>query len=82
MILREFIYFDKNQAEMPEDQRYNSRNDTSVLTPGDLRKTRLTLRMLKDIRSAGDAREKEKKEELALVRKMYAAPPPEEAAAM
>jgi hypothetical protein len=82
MILREFIYFDKNQAEMPEDQRYNSRNDTSVLTSGDLRKTRLTLRMLKDIRSAGDAREKEKKEELALVRKMYAAPPPEEAAAM
>lgn len=82
MILREFIYFDKEQSSMSDDQRYNSRNDTSVLAPGDLRKTRLTLRMLNDVRAAGDAREKEKKEELALVRKMYAAPPPEQAAAM
>ena len=35
--------------------------------------------MLNDLRKAGDAREKEKKEELGLVRKMYAAPPPEQA---
>jgi hypothetical protein len=33
--------------------------------------------MLNDLRKAGDARESEKKEELALVRKMYATPPPE-----
>lgn len=62
---------------MVDDLRYNSDNDTSVLIPGDLRKTRLTLRMLNDLRKAGDAREQEKKEELGLVRKMYAAPPPE-----
>lgn len=79
MILREFIYFDKEQAEMSDDQRYNSSRDVSVLAPGDLRKTRLTLRMLKDVREASDAREKEQKEELALVRKMYAAPPPDAA---
>jgi hypothetical protein len=67
---------------MSDDLRYNSTRDVSVLAPKDVRKTRLTLRMLKDIREAGDARAKEQKEELAIVRKMYAAPPPEQAAAM
>jgi CRISPR/Cas system CMR-associated protein Cmr5 small subunit len=79
MFLREFIYFDRTQTEMVDDQRYNSNNDTSVLKSSDLRKTRLTLRMLNDLRKAGDARETEQKEELALVRKMYAAPAPEAA---
>jgi hypothetical protein len=82
MILREFIYFDKSYQDMSDDLRYNSTRDSSVLAPKDVRKTRLTLRMLKDIREAGDARAKEQKEELALVRKMYAAPPPEAAAGM
>lgn len=81
MILKEFIYFDRNHSDFEEDLRYNSDKDTSVLHPNDLRKTaRLTLRMLNDVRKAGDAREKERKEELALVRKMYAMPPPEAAA--
>lgn len=80
MFLREFIYFDKNQSEMVDDQRYNSDKDTAVIGSDDLRKTRLTLRMLNDLRRAGEAREKEKKEELVIVRKMYAAPPPEAAA--
>jgi hypothetical protein len=79
MFLREFIYFDKKNAEMQEDPRYESSKDTSVLNPDDLRKTRLTLRMLNELRKAGDAREKERKEDLALVRKIYAAPPPEAA---
>jgi hypothetical protein len=75
MFLREFIYFDRDQADMSDDNRYNSDNDTSVLKSTDLRKTRLTLRMLNDLRKAGDAREAEQVEELALVRKMYAVPP-------
>lgn len=80
MILREFMYFDKKHADPIEDNRYLSQNDTSVLRKSDVRKTRLTLRMLNDLRKAGDAREQEKKEELGLVRKMYAMPPPEAAA--
>ena len=80
MILREFMYFDKKNATPVEDNRYLSQNDTSVLRKSDVRKTRLTLRMLNDLRKAGDAREQEKKEELGLVRKMYAMPPPEAAA--
>ena len=79
MFLREFIYFDKNQADMSDDNRYNSDNDTSVLKSKDLRKTRLTLRMLNDLRKEGDARESEQKEHLALVRKMYETPPPDAA---
>jgi hypothetical protein len=74
------MYFDKKNASPVEDNRYLSQNDTSVLRKSDVRKTRLTLRMLNDLRKAGDAREQEKKEELGLVRKMYATPPPEAAA--
>jgi len=79
MILREFIYFDRKKSEMTDDLRYNSDRDTSILNPDDLRKTRLTLSMINDLRKAGEAREKERREELGLVRKMYAAPPPEAA---
>ena len=81
MLLKEVIYFDRQHNEMVDDQRYNSEKDTSIIGSDDLRKTRLTLKMLNDLRRAGDARDKERKEELALVRKMYAAPPPEAAAA-
>lgn len=80
MILREFIYFDRDHREPQEDNRYLSQNDTSVLKSKDLRKTRLTLRMINDIRKAAESHDKEKREELGLVRKMYAAPPPEAAA--
>lgn len=80
MLLKEFIYFDKNRIEPVEDDRYLSQNDTSVLRNSDLRKTRLTLRMINDARKASDAHEKEKQAELGLIRKMYATPPPEAAA--
>lgn len=82
MLLQEFMYFDQHHSGMNDDMRYKSEKDTSVLGTGDVRKTRLTLKMLNDLRRAGDARENERKEELALVRKMYAAPPPDQAAAM
>jgi hypothetical protein len=79
MLLKEFIYFDRGHADPQENNRYLSQNDTSVLRQKDLRKMRLTLRMINDIRKAGESHDKEHKEELGLVRKMYAAPPPEAA---
>lgn len=82
MILREFLYFDRDQAGPEEDSRYQSQNDTSVLKQRDLRKTRLTLKMINDIRKASEAHDREHKKELGLVRKMYAAPPPEAAPPM
>jgi hypothetical protein len=80
MFLREFIYFDRDHAEPVDDNRYISQNDTSVLRKKDLRKTRLTLKMLSEIRRAGEAHDKERQEEMGLIRKMYALPPPEQAA--
>jgi hypothetical protein len=80
MLLREFVYFDREHAEPVDDNRYQSQNDTTVLRKKDLRKTRLTLKMLSEIRKAGEAHDKERQEEMGLIRKMYAAPPPEQAA--
>lgn len=79
MLLNEFIYFDENQAEMYDKDRYDPNHDTSVVNISDLRKDRcrLTLGMLNNLRKAGDARERETKEELALVRTMYAPPAPD-----
>jgi hypothetical protein len=80
MMLREFIYFDRDHPEPQDDNRYLDQNDTTnVLKKTDLRKTRLTLRMINDIRLASDAHDKERKTELGLIRKMYAAPPAEPA---
>ena len=80
MFLKEFIYFDDKSPEPQQDNRYLSHNDTGVLRSSDTRKTRLTLRMLNDARKASEAHEKEKQEELGLVRTMYAQPPAEQAA--
>lgn len=77
MLLREFLSFNKDSPDPVEDNRYLSQHDTSVLRQKDLRKTRLTLEILNDLRKAGDAREKERTEELGLVRTMYATPPEE-----
>lgn len=77
MLLREFMYFDRGHSEPQENNRYLARNDTGVLKNSDLRKTRLTLKDINMIRKAAEAHQKEEREELVLVRKMYAMPPPE-----
>lgn len=74
MLLNEFIYFDQDRFDMEERNRYDPADDVSVVDVDDLRKSRLTLKMINRLRKAGDARQKETKEELELVRKMYAAP--------
>lgn len=80
MLLREFIYVNRTSSDYyQDDNRYLSHNDTDVLRDTDTRKVRLTLKMLGEIRRANEAHQKERREELVLVRKMYAAPPPEAA---
>ena len=74
------MYFDRDHSEPQENNRYLNQNDTSVLKNSDLRKTRLTLKDINMIRKAAEAHQKEEREELGLVRKMYAMPPPEAAA--
>lgn len=78
MLLLEFLYFDQDRADPTEDDRYDISKDTSVIKSKDLRKSRLTLGILNDLRKAGDAREKETKEDLSSIRVMYAAPVEEE----
>lgn len=80
MLLREFMYFNRENNDPVEDNRYLSQNDSSVLKSRDLRKTRLTLKDINSIRKAAEAHQKEEKEDSALIRKMYAMPPPEASA--
>lgn len=75
MLLKEFIYFEENQEEMIEKHRYDNTRDLNILDADDTRKSRLTLKIINFLRKSGDAREKESKEELELVKKMYANPP-------
>lgn len=80
MLLREFVYFNETDPDQQEDGRYQPANDKSILDVNSTRKTRLTLKMLNDLRIAGESRDQETLEDQALIRVMYAAPPPEEGA--
>jgi hypothetical protein len=81
MLLNEFIYFKPDAESMEDNGRYNPLEDSTVLKSSDLRKTpRLTLKVINDLRKAGDAREQEQKENLVVVRQMYAMPSEDEAA--
>jgi nucleosome binding factor SPN SPT16 subunit len=74
MLLNEFIYFNKDSEDMSSNDRFDPIHDDSVINSKDLRKTRLTLKMLNDLRKAGDSREQEQKEDLELVQTMYKIP--------
>jgi hypothetical protein len=74
MLLQEFIYFEKDSGDLKSNDRYDSDRDTSVIINKDTRKMRLTFEMLNSLRKAGDAREQETREDLELVRIMYAIP--------
>lgn len=78
MLLREFVYFTDTDDDQQDDQRYNPEDDKSVLNVNDTRKTRLTLKMINQLRQAGEAHEQETMEDMALVRVMYSNPPPEQ----
>lgn len=78
MLLREFIYFNKEEQNLQKDNRYSPMNDTSVWKSSNTRNIRLTLGMINDMRKAGEAHDKEMREEHGLIRKMYAVPAPQE----
>jgi hypothetical protein len=80
MLLREFVYFNEIDPDQQQDKRYSPTDDKSVLSVKDTRKTRLTFKMINQLRLAGEARDQETMENLDAVRAMYAKPKPEEAA--
>lgn len=71
MILRELYYFDKKTMEPIEDDRYNAKDDQSVVNLDDTRKTRLTLRDINKARRAEEMHRKEATKDLEYVRAMY-----------
>lgn len=80
MLLREFVYFNETDPDQQKDRRYDPKRDQSILDVNSTRKTRLTLKMINQLRLAGEARAVEAMEDQALIRIMYANPPAEPAA--
>lgn len=77
MILKELFYFNKNNEEISQDDRYNSDNDDSVIDKKDTRKIRLTLKQINHLRRASDMHSIEKVKEMDFISKMYTPPPAE-----
>ena len=61
------------------DERYQAKDDESIITFNDLRKTKLTLEQINQIRKEQEIKSKEYNTELETVQKMYAAPTEEAA---
>jgi hypothetical protein len=77
MILRELFYFNKNNSEMSQDDRYDPANDSNVLNKKDTRKVRLTLKQINQLRRASDQHYVEQEKDVEYISKMYAQPPAE-----
>lgn len=75
MLLKEFIYFSKDEYGLSDVDRYDPIYDKSVIKIGDTRKSRLTLNMINRLRKAGEARQREQEKEMQVIKKMYGAPP-------
>ena len=73
MILRELFYYDQITTEPGEQKQYDASEDQSVMSLGDTRKTRLSLKQINKARKAGEFHKEEK--ELEFVRQMYANQP-------
>jgi hypothetical protein len=78
MILRELFYFNRETAEMSDNDRYFADRDNSVLDYDDTRKTRLTLGQINEIRRAAETHIKEQQKELEFISRMYSTPPAEQ----
>ena len=61
------------------DERYQAKDDESIITFNDLRKTKLTLEQINQIRKEQENKSKKYNTELETVQKMYAAPKEEAA---
>lgn len=68
------FYFDKNSGESKEDTIYDPETDTSVKTYNDLRKTKLTLKQINELRKASDQHLLEQEAEMEFISRMYAMP--------
>jgi hypothetical protein len=77
MILRELFYFNREDQEMGQDDRYEPDNDKNELKKDDTRKIRLTLKQINQLRRASDQHYLEQEKDSESISKMYAQPPAE-----
>ena len=61
------------------DERYSAQDDESIIRFDDLRKTKLTLEQINQIRKEQEIKSQEYNAELETIQKMYAAPKEEAA---
>ena len=61
------------------DERYKAQDDASIIRFDDLRKTKLTLEQINQIRKEQESKSKEYTKELETVKTMYAVPKEEAA---
>ena len=61
------------------DERYSAKDDESIIRFDDIRKTKLTLEQINQIRKEQEIKQKEYTSELETVQKMYSAPKEEAA---
>ena len=74
MILRELFYFNRESADMEQDDNYMAYRDTTELELDDTRKTKLTLGQINELRRASDQHIKEQQAEMEFISRMYATP--------
>lgn len=74
MILRELFYFNRDTADVEQDDAYMPMRDTSSYQRDDSRKTRLTLKQINELRRASDQHIKEQQAEIEFISRMYAMP--------
>lgn len=74
MILRELFYIDADTRKFSNDLRYDVGHDSSPMHRSDLRKTRLTLKQINELRKASEAHFLEQESELEFIHSMYATP--------
>ena len=60
------------------DERYTAKDDKSIIRFDDLRKTKLTIEQINQIRKEQESKSKEYNKELETVKTMYAVPKEEE----
>jgi hypothetical protein len=74
MILRELFYFNRETANVEQDDSYIAARDTGNYQLDDSRKTRLTLKQINELRRASDQHIKEQQAEIEFISRMYATP--------
>jgi len=74
MILRELFYIDPDTRKVSNDLRYDAKRDSDQMFRSDTRKTRLTLKMINQLRKSSEAHFLEQESELEFINSMYATP--------